>query len=376
MPTPDTLIALRHHLHRHPETAGEEVETAGVLRSYLRDHLPEFEITSDIGGHGLLAVRRFGPGKTVALRAELDALNIAEAAHDGPRSEIEGKAHLCGHDGHMAMILDAGRKIEASKPEGGTLILIFQPAEETGEGAAAMLEDGLTERVSPDVLFALHNIPGRPTGKVFGRDGTFAYGSVGLQVEFAGKSAHAAHPENAKNPLLPAAELMKELMSEASSNREHHALATPVGLTSTGGALGTSPAHARLMMTLRADSSEALKALMERAEKAAGEISRTTGVDTRCEFVEYFPVTENPAMTEDLREACFKAGVEFEEMGEPFRWSEDFGHYGRHFPAYMFGIGSGEDNAALHAPDYVFPDALIDAGSSVFLELFKIHTST
>ena len=376
MHTPDRLIKLRHQLHRRPETAGEEEKTAAAIRSYILENHGDFEIVSDIGGHGIWAKKSFGPGPEIALRAELDALSIRQADGANPRSEVEGKAHLCGHDGHMTMVLDAARKIEESKPEKGTLHLLFQPAEETGEGAQAMLDSGKLQTLDPEVMYALHNIPGYPIGRVLGRDGTFACGSVGVRIDLAGRVAHAAHPEDAANPLTAAAHLMQDLLDMAGGKDfGGFVLATPVGLVSGDGGFGTSPAEARLTLTYRAARADDLKRMMEETEKRVSESAETLGIKGQCTFEEYFPITENPALTDGLKAACGRGGLEFEALKNPFRWSEDFGRFGERFKTYMFGLGSGISQPALHAPDYAFPDELIDAGSSVFYELFKSHTS-
>lgn len=375
MRTPQFLINLRHQLHRRPETAGEEKNTAGLLRRHFLEHHPDFHIQEGIGGHGMLISKYYGPGAEFALRAELDGLPILETGTPPHRSEVEGKGHLCGHDGHMTILLDTVRKVEDSKPRRGALHLLFQPAEETGQGAEAMLDSGRLDSFNPDVIYALHNIPGKPLGQVLGTDGTFACGSVGVKLDIQGKTAHAAHPEDAVNPLILAVTALDETLSLTIKKRvKGFALATPVGLISGDENFGTSPADARLMVTLRAAKAEDLKYMMEETEKIARNINGQPGAKCRCGFVDYFPITKNPGLTDQVKAACQRANTDFTLMETPFRWSEDFGRFQENFRAYMFGIGSGEDQPALHAPDYDFPDALIDVGSSVFFELFKLHT--
>ncbi len=375
MRTPPSPTNLRHHLHRKPETAGEEKSTAEFLRRHFLEHHPDFDIQEGIGGHGLLISKFYGPGAEFALRAELDALPILETGTPPYRSEVDGQAHLCGHDGHMAILLDTVRKVEDSNPKRGALHLLFQPAEETGEGAKAMLESGRLDSFNPDVIYALHNIPGKPLGQVLGADGNFACGSVGVKIDIEGKTAHAAHPEDAINPLILAVNALDEILSLIDKKRvRDFALATPVGLISGEETFGTSPAEARLMVTLRAAKRDDLKYLMDETERIVRDIDNQPGTKCRCEFVDFFPNTKNPPLTDQLRAACQRANVDFSLLEAPFRWSEDFGHFQENFRAYMFGLGSGEDQPALHAPDFDFPDELIDIGSSVFFELFKLHT--
>lgn len=375
MPTPPSLIEFRHELHRRPETAGQERETAERIKNYFADHHPDFSVEEGVGGHGLLLSKHYGPGPEVAFRAELDGLPIRESSDAPHRSEVEGRSHVCGHDGHMTILLDTVRKIEEIGPSRGALHLIFQPAEETGHGARAMLESGRLDGFHPDMIYALHNIPGRPMGQVLGVDANFACGSVGAKIDIEGQTAHAAHPEDAVNPLIIAVTVLDDVLSLIDDKRlKGYALATPIGLVSGDETFGTSPKEAKLMVTLRAVKKDDLQYLMDATQDIVRRHDEQSRATLDLDWVDFFPVTKNPPLTDRLREACRRAGVDFAPLDNPFRWSEDFGNFQRNFRAYMFGLGSGEEQPPLHSAEFDFPDELIDVGSSVFLELFKDHT--
>jgi amidohydrolase len=173
------LTVLRHDLHRRPELSGEEGQTAARIVAELERHGPD-EILTDLGTHGVAAVYNSGAaGPTVLFRCELDGLPITEISRFAWRSEIDGKGHLCGHDGHMAIMCGLAVQLAANRPVRGRVVLLFQPAEETGAGAADVIADPRFERIRPDYAFALHNLPGLPLGSVGVRSGPFTFASEG-----------------------------------------------------------------------------------------------------------------------------------------------------------------------------------------------------
>lgn len=321
-----------------------------------------------------MAIKKYGPGPFIAFRTELDGLPIQEANQTIHASQEAGKSHACGHDGHMAILLDLLRKTENSGFDSGQLMLIFQPAEETGLGAARMIKHEVFKRNQVDFCYALHNIPGLEKGVVFSKEGSFACASVGLHVELNGKTAHAAHPEDAINPIYAAMELTKKIGGlPDSTSIEGFALTTPIALLSGDKNFGTSPEKAVVMITLRAASTDDLNWMMREAEKIVHDIEKSHGIKANISFHEYFPAVENSAHILRIDEACLQAKVPHQSLDVPFRWSEDFSQFSNLFPIAMFGLGAGSDCPPLHASNYDFPDDLIDVGSSVFLELFKQH---
>ncbi|MDB9809091.1 M20/M25/M40 family metallo-hydrolase, partial [Yoonia sp.] len=193
------LTRLRHDLHRQPEISGEEAQTAARIVQELT-HAGADQIWQNLGGYGVAAeFRSAKPGPTVLIRCELDGLPIKEESTLPYRSEIDGKGHLCGHDGHMCMVMGVALGL-ADRPARGRVILLFQPAEETGFGAQAVIDDPRWPQIRPDYAFAYHNVPGRPLGEIGLRAGPANCASRGMQILLHGKSSHAAAPEDGVSP--------------------------------------------------------------------------------------------------------------------------------------------------------------------------------
>jgi amidohydrolase len=369
----DHITSFRKELHRHPELSGEEHHTSMKIAAFLQA-IPNMEVQTGIGGFGILAKKVYGPGPTIAFRAELDGLPIAETSTHDHISQVQGHSHACGHDGHMSILLRLVEKLEKAEAHQGSLFLIYQPAEETGEGAQAMIDAAAFDELDIGFCYALHNIPGKDMGTVYMREDTFACASVGLRIDLKGRTAHAAHPEKALNPLPAASKLLKRIL-EIPAKKEIHgfALATPISLQSGDENYGTSPERAALMFTLRAAFSNSLDEMVEQIRAMVEEVGQRESLEVKCTLHEYFPATVNHAHSIRLQKVCENIDVPWDVLDEPFRWSEDFGRFGKVFPIAMFGLGSGMETSALHAPDYDFPDELIEIGSDIFYQLYKSH---
>jgi amidohydrolase len=362
------LVALRRELHATPELSGREAGTATRLAAFLAACGPT-ELATGLGGHGLAAVfaapgRTDGP--TIVFRAELDALPIRESGDAPHASRTPGPAHLCGHDGHMAML--AGVALEAARrpPTRGRLVLLFQPAEETGQGARAVAADPRWRAWRADRVFAVHNLPGYPLGQVLLREGSFTAGSVGMAATLTGRTAHAAHPEQGVSPAAALARLVPGLVSLpiAHEARGDLALVTVVHARLGDPAFGVSPGEAALLATLRAEREDLLDTMRHEAEDLVRREAAADGLGCAVEWVEEFPVTRNdPAAVAAAAAAARAAGLaRAPALDSPFRWSEDFGWLSRETPGALIGLGAGEAQPVLHAPDYDFPDALLPLG--------------
>ncbi len=203
------LTAWRREMHRWPEISGEECETARRVTNALSSLGPD-QIETQLGGHGVAAVFR-GEGavrKTVMLRCELDGLPIEELSEAEHRSQVPGKGHLCGHDGHMAILIGVARQLARARFRGLDVILLFQPAEETGAGAKAVLKDGRLQGLAPQVALSLHNVPGQPLGEIAVRPGPVNCASRGMIVRFSGRTAHASQPETGVSPGMAMGEVI------------------------------------------------------------------------------------------------------------------------------------------------------------------------
>jgi amidohydrolase len=365
------LTQLRHTLHRFPELALEEVQTAARIVDFFRPLKPD-QIMENLGGTGLAFVfKGVKPGRRILFRCELDALPIEDLKATDHQSQIPGKGHLCGHDGHMTIICGLGEKLSQNRPESGEVILLFQPAEETGDGAKAILKDPRFEEIRPDFAFALHNLPGYPLHQIVMRTGTFAAGSTGMTIFLKGKTAHSAHPESGINPAQALARLMKEL-PQLPKTLSHFGLLTLIHADLGSLAFGTSAGKASLRMTLRAFDQKDLDDLIEKVKAKAKEVAEPERLEVDFNFVEQFAVSVNdPELYRVVEKAAQNLGLRLTEKPEPFRWSEDFGLFSQVCPSFMLGLGAGEACPQLHEGTYDFPNELIETGVGMFSEILK-----
>jgi len=356
---------LRRDLHRCAELAHAESETADRLRDELRS-VGDVEIVDGLGGHGLAAViDTAASGPTVMLRADMDALPIAEGLEIDHRSATEGVAHKCGHDGHMAMAVGVVGKLVRKPPARGRAVVLFQPAEETGEGAAKVIADPAFKPLRPDLALAVHNLPGYDLGTVVIRPGPFACASRGLVAEFTGATSHAAQPERGRSPALAVAQLIESWSAARQffTGLEESAHVTVIHAAVGRPAFGTSPGDGRVMATLRATGDAAVDRIEVQLRRLAAAAAEGWGLGLELRKAEVFPATTND---EEIVDVVINAAnahkLQVVDPGCPFPWSEDFGHFGRLCPAALVGLGAGRDTPDLHHPHYDFPDALLPIG--------------
>ncbi|WP_192347651.1 amidohydrolase [Algoriphagus sp. Y33] len=360
------LKKLRQTLHQNPEIAGEEDATAEKILAFFTELQPD-QIVEKLGGNGLAFIfKGKKPGTRSLFRAELDALPIQETGDAVYKSKTDGKAHLCGHDGHMAIICGLGEKLASERPMKGEVILLFQPAEETGEGARWILDDPKFPEIKPDHAFALHNLPGFPLHQVVIRKGTFAAGSTGLTISLTGKTSHAAHPDDGINPAKAIAQLLQTL-PKLPENLETFALVTVIHAEIGSLAFGTSAGKGSLSLTIRAFDQTDLERLIDMIMHETQTVAAKEKLGCEFNFLEQFAVSENDPKAAELAENVMKdLGLDILEKKEPFRWSEDFGLFSQSCPSYLFGLGAGENSPQLHEPGYDFPDELIATGVKIF----------
>lgn len=367
------VIRFRHYLHAHPETSGQEYRTAEIVRDWLAPTSPDLLLTGlgGIGGHGVAAAY-FGAreGPTLLLRAELDALPIAETSGVSYFSRSPGKSHSCGHDGHMAILAGAATMLRTQRPKCGKVVLLFQPAEENGIGARAILNDSSFDQLRPDMAFALHNLPGCPLGHIFVRSGTFAMGSIGIVLKLNGRVAHAAYPEAGNSPAPAMAQLIAALNGPLIGSQASSSLITVIHARLGEPSFGTAPGEGVVMATLRSETEQGLDDLKQSVVEMAQNISATAGLSLHVEWRDPFPATINdPAYVDMISQHARSLDLPVVSMHSPFRWSEDFGWFLAKCPGVLFGIGAGETQPVLHAPDYDFPDQLLEIGSRFWITL-------
>lgn len=352
-----------------PELSGEEVETARTIVAALRPLSPD-RILQGLGGHGVAAVFEGATkGPTVLFRAELDGLPIQEQSDNPWASQIPGKGHLCGHDGHMTMLLALGRLIARTPIATGRVVLMFQPAEEDGRGARAVVADAAFADIAPDWAFAIHNEPGREFGYVATRAGLINCASRGLAIRLSGKTAHAANPEDGISPARAVAELIPALSGLGSGGPldETFRLATVTHARVGEPTFGIAPGDSVIHVTLRTARDDAMEHMAAHARALADGIAARDGLTVSFEVCDDFAASINdPDATAVAVAAMTAINVASGEDGLPMRASEDFGVFGWDAKAAMLCLGPGYDCAALHNPDYDFDDSLIPIGAAIF----------
>jgi amidohydrolase len=363
------LTTFRRDLHRWPEVSGEEANTAETI-SQAVNRLNPTRILTNLGGHGVAAVFDSGhPGPTVLFRAELDALPIQEISDAAWVSQVPGKGHLCGHDGHMTMLLALGRLLARRPVQSGRVVLMFQPAEEDGSGARAVVADPGYAEIAPDWAFAIHNEPGKPFGYVSTRPGLINCASMGLGIILSGKTAHAANPEDGTSPAAALCALIPALSALGTGGAldDTFRLVTVTHARMGAPTFGIAPGEATVYATLRTAGDAALAEVEREARAVATDLAARHGLRVAFEVHDAFAASINDTdATEVARRAMDAIGVPHGDDGLPMRASEDFGVFGWGAKAAMLCLGPGKDHPALHNPDYDFPDDLIPVGATIF----------
>lgn len=368
------LIAFRHELHRFPEISGEEQETARRVVDFLADTGPD-KVLTGLGGHGVAMVYDSGaPGETILLRSEIDALPIEELSDAPHRSQVPGKAHMCGHEGHTTILAAVARQLARRRPARGRVVLMFQPAEETGAGAAGVVADPRYGEIRPDYAFSLHNLPGTPLGHVRLKSGVVNCASRGMRIVLTGKTAHSSQPETGTSPMPALARLMPELTAPSNGGFDSDAFRlVTVGHCTMGEAVfGIAPGRAELWVTLRTRLDERMADLVAEAEALVARAAAASGLRHAIDYHEIFVASLNdPDATAILRAALDAENVGHDEDRLPMRASEDFGTFGHGARSAMFFLGAGENTPDLHNPDYDFPDDLIAIGARIFMRVVR-----
>ncbi|MGJ3236130.1 amidohydrolase [Marivirga sp.] len=369
----EELVKLRHRLHANAEVSNQEEKTAKIIVEFLKEFNPD-EIWENIGGFGVIALfKGKEDGQNIGFRADLDALHIEETIHLEYESKTPHVSHKCGHDGHMAMVAGIASYLKKNLLNRGNVYLIFQPAEETGEGAER-INKGLKELdIHLDYLFGLHNLPDYPKGEIFTKTGTFAAASRGMVIKLFGKTSHAAEPEYGISPVIAMAKITTEMTQiHRTVNFSDLTLATVIHSELGEIAFGTSPGYGEVRITLRSMKDEDMSVLIDEAESLAHKYCEVEGLGCEISYTEVFPSTVNTEEAfEIMQKSATSMDVKFKQLQTPFKWSEDFGQYKLQYKTGFFGIGSGEDCAHLHDEFYDFPDEIIEPGLKMYIGLMK-----
>lgn len=367
------LINFRQSLHQNPELSGNEEFTAEALKRMIIKYQPD-DIIDNLGGYGVAFVfksRKEGP--TILFRADMDALPIHENSNIDYVSRTEGVSHQCGHDGHMAILVGLAEQISINRPKKGKVVLLFQPAEETGEGALAVINDQNFYRIEPDYCFALHNIPGYEKGKVVIDKGTFAAASEGISIKLTGKTSHAAEPEKGNSPALAMAEIIQRITDIPKKNDfTDYVLTTVVHARLGEPTYGTSPGLAEILATLRAYNNNDLQLLEATTRNIVDEICRINNLEGDIGLTDIFPSVQNDAaLTALIIEKAKELDLQIVKPKSVFPWSEDFSQFSQHYKSVFFGIGAGLETPKLHNANYNFPDEILPVGIGLFYNVYR-----
>ncbi len=372
----EMLAAWRHEIHMYPETAFEEEKTAAFVAEKLREM--GIEVTEHVGKTGVVGTLKVGDGKRIiGLRADMDALNLAEANEDLEyKSRREGKMHGCGHDGHVASLLGAAKILSDNRNFNGTVRFIFQPAEEPGYGARAMLADGLLERFPMDEIYGLHNSPVTPAGTLRTRAGGVASSEDNFTIKIHGLGGHASAPNNVNDPLIPAAQIILGIQSIVSRNADpiQPVVASCTELH-TDGAHNAIPGNVVITGDARTFSKE-MQTLVEDRMRAICE-NTCAAYGAGCEFIythEFAPTINDAGCVEHLVESAGKILGKDNVFGDadPFTGSEDFGAFLEKIPGAFAFYGTGVEGAPnypLHNPRFDFNDDMLIKAAELFSQI-------
>lgn len=360
------LNHLRRNLHDHPGVSGCESFAHDTVVEFLNDLQPS-ALHTHVGGYGVVAQFGINPAlPTIAFRADIDALPIG---------------HRCGHDGHTATLLHFAQLVSGWKHPSCNVLLVFQPEEETGLGAAKIVEMGLMQKLGVSAVFGMHNLPGYPMGQIVMSSSvepsTFAAASSGVVYHLEGRSTHASTPELGLNPGLAVSDIISAmaLLNRPATSSDFQQ-ATLICVRLGDEAFGTSAANADVMFTLRAFSNSKMDQLLNQAHTLVQAAAEKHHLQWSYELREPFRATENtPSLVTNLRSLLQGLRYDVVEMSTPFRWSEDFSQYLDHFPGVFFGVGAGIDHVELHNPDYDFPDELISKVAQIFFDICTNYQS-
>ncbi|WP_248752085.1 M20 aminoacylase family protein [Pseudomonas sp. MWU15-20650] len=371
----DEMIALRHSFHAHPELGFEEFATSERVAACLASW--GFEVSTGVGKTGVVGTLKNGEGRSIGLRADMDALPIQETTGLPYASRVDGVMHACGHDGHTATLLAAARHLAQTRAFNGTLQLIFQPAEEGLGGARKMLEDGLLERFPCDAIFALHNVPGYPVGHLGFYSGPFMASADTVTITIIGTGGHGAVPHKAVDPVVVCSSIVIALQSIVSRNVNPQDVAIiTVGSIHAGSASNVIPSSASMSLSVRALTPEIRQLLEVRITQLVNGQAASFGARAEIDYQHCHPVLINhPGATAFARE------VAHEWLGEehlitnlrPFTASEDFAFILEKCPGsyLVIGNGDGESGCLLHNPGYDFNDACLPIGASYWVKLVE-----
>jgi len=371
------LAAWRRDFHMHPELAFEEHRTAGIVAQRLRDFGCD-QVIEGFAGTGVIGVihgQGGANGRAIGLRADMDALPIEEQTGTAWASQTPGKMHACGHDGHTTMLLGAARYLAETRNFAGSVVLIFQPAEEKGGGAEVMVREGIFEQFAISRVFGMHNWPGLPAGQFAWREGPIMAAVANLEIALQGRGAHGAMPHQGVDPIMVAASIIQGLQSIVARNVEPvEAGVITIGHIKGGFTHNVIPDTVQMQGTARWFKPEIGALLKERFLHLVPGIASAFGATAECSFIRYCPATVNDPQSTQLTLAAARAvagDARVQHMDKPTMGGEDFAFMleAKAGSYIMIGGGVGADDPGLHHPKYDFNDEVLATGASYWSTL-------
>ncbi len=371
------MKAWRHDIHRHPELAFEERRTARKVAKLLTRF--GLEVVTPIGKTGVVGLLKKGDSKrAIGLRADMDALKISELNDFEHRSQIEGRMHACGHDGHTAMLLGAAQYLAAEGKFDGMVVFIFQPAEEHGEGARAMIEDGLFERFPVDAVYAIHNFPSLAVGKFAVRAGSIMAAEDNFEITVDGVGCHAAMPHLGRDPIVIGAEIvtaMQSLVARTLDPMEHAVISFTE--FETNGTVNVVPGRVKLKGDTRSLTSAVQDHIEATMERIVSGICAAHGASYEFSYRRNFVPTVNTPLEAEIAVRVASRVVGSKNVigdSRPVMTSEDFGYMLQVRPGAYLLLGNGEDGVggcSLHNPSYDFNDDILSIGADFWVALVE-----
>lgn len=363
------MKSIRKELHAHPEISGCEERTALKIADLLKE-IGVHEVHSNFSQHSVLGViDGKKQGKTTLFRCELDALPIKETNTFDHHSKNSGVAHKCGHDGHMTILLALAEQLVNEPPEKGKFLLLFQSAEETGEGAQNVIESGFLNSFSIDHVIALHNVPGFEKNAIICKKNEFTPSVESFEIQLKGETSHAGEPDKGKNPATCLSEIIHYMQSlhQPDPKKENYFVVAPIHINMGDRAYGTSAGDANIGYTVRTFNHAEFDQQKKRIEEKTKSIAKGQCLDYDITWKEAFAANQNDKkVVETIEETAIELNLKYIEKKNPFDWGEDFGLFTQRYPGAMFGLGSGTDTPPLHDSSYDFPDDIIDTGKDMF----------
>ncbi|QEL23331.1 amidohydrolase [Bosea sp. F3-2] len=374
--TPE-ITAIRRDIHRHPELMYDVHRTAGLVAEKLREWGVD-EVVTGIGQTGVVGIikgKGQDSGRVIAMRADMDALPIHEETNLEHRSTIPGKMHACGHDGHTAMLLGAAKYLTQTRDFDGTAVLIFQPAEEGGAGAKAMIDDGLITRFGIQEVYGMHNKPGVPVGRFEIAKGPAMAAADRIHIKIEGLGGHAAAPHRVNDPIVASCALVSALQTVASRNADPlESIVVSVTALNAGEAFNVIPQTAEIKGSVRTLTPQTRELAQKRVTEIVDGVMKAFGMKYELEYHLGYPVTFNHAGQTDFVTSVTKEAFGSDAIKTdipPTMGSEDFSYMLEERPGAFINIGNG-DSAGLHHPAYEFNDAAIPVGVNYWTSLIEI----